>query len=83
MQAIFIIMQCLLPQYFGWKTTKGGGGWLLIRRQYLYFGIRVGGGAGGNRPPSFSYTKKGQRWPNPKYCVCGGVRDNEFGSQIV
>ena len=39
-------------------------------------GVRVGGGGS----PPLSYTKKGQRWANPKYCDCDEVRDQESGS---
>ena len=28
---------------------------------------------------AFAYTKKGQRLPNPKYCDCGEVSDQESG----
>ena len=53
------------------KVNGGGGApWGLTS------GVRVGGR--GAIPP-FSYTKKGQRLPNPKYCDCGEVSDKESG----
>ena len=46
---------------------------------WLTSGVRVGGRGGGGQSPPFSYTKKGQRLPNPKYCDCGEVSDQESG----
>ena len=62
-----------------------------IQKQTIFWfpcrpsGVRVGGG-GGNRPPTLSYTKKGQRLPNPKFCDCGEVSDQhleEFDCLVV